>query len=145
MFPISVISHQTVIPPNSPDYVEHFDKIELPNREEYDLRITTVNVSVDTTGLYNITSNNTMIANIGTSHMEFIVESGYYTMSSLENIISLINVDEDNYCVFNCQVDFTNANDLRIILGYDNKLCSGKSNRPIDISRGRNVLRVYSS
>ena len=51
MFPISVISHQTVIPPNSPDYVEHFDKIELPNREEYDLRITTVNVSVDTTAL----------------------------------------------------------------------------------------------
>ena len=145
MFPISVISHQTVIPPNCPDYVEHFEKIELPNREEYDLRITTVNVSVDTTGLYNITSDNTMIANIGTSHMEFIVESGYYTMSSLENIISLINVDEDNYCVFNCQVDFSNANDLRIILGYDNKICSGKSNRPIDISRGRNVLRVYSS
>ena len=146
MFPISVISHQTVIPPNSPDYVVHFDKIELPNREEYDLRITTVNVSVDTTGLYNITSQNTMIASIGTtSHMEFIVESGYYTMSSLENIISLINVDEDNYCVFNCQVDFSNANDLRIILGYDNKICSGKSNRPIDISRGRNVLRVYSS
>ena len=146
MFPISVISHQTVIPPNSPDYVVHFDKIELPNREEYDLRITTVNVSVDTTGLYNITSQNTMIASIGTtSHMEFIVEAGYYTMSSLENIISLINVDEDNYCVFNCQVDFSNANDLRIILGYDNKICSGKSNRPIDISRGRNVLRVYSS
>ena len=146
MFPISVISHQTVIPPNSPDYVEHFDKIELPNREEYDLRITTVNVSVDTTGLYNITSQNTMIASIGTtSHMEFIVEAGYYTMSSLENIISLINVDEDNYCVFNCQVDFSNANDLRIILGYDNIICSGKSNRPIDISRGRNVLRVYSS
>ena len=145
MFPISVISHQTVIPANSPDYVEHFDKIELPNREEYDLRITTVNVSVDTTGLYNITSDNTMIANIGTSHMEFIVESGYYTMSSLENIISLINVDEDNYCVFNCQVDFSNAEDLRIILGYDNIISSGKSNRPIDISRGRNVLRVYSS
>ena len=82
MFPISVISHQTVIPPNSPDYVEHFDKIELPNREEYDLRITTVNVSVDTTGLYNITSQNKMIASIGTtSHMEFIVEAGYYTMS----------------------------------------------------------------
>ena len=126
--------------------IEHFDKIELPNREEYDLRITTVNVSVDTTGLYNITSQNKMIASIGTtSHMEFIVEAGYYTMSSLENIISLINVDEDNYCVFNCQVDFTNANDLRIILGYDNKICSGKSNKPIDISRGRNVLRVYSS
>ena len=87
-----------------------------------------------------------MIASIGTtSHMEFIVEAGYYTMSSLENIISLINVDEDNYCVFNCQVDFSNAEDLRIILGYDNKICSGKSNRPIDISRGRNVLRVYSS
>ena len=85
MFPISVISHQTVIPPNSPDYIEHFDKIELPNREEYDLRITTVNVSVDTTGLYNITSDNTMIANIGTSHMEFIItilNNPMYTINS---------------------------------------------------------------
>lgn len=145
MYPISVISHQTVIPPHSPDYTEHFNKIELPDRDQFDLRITTVNVSVDTTGLYNITSDNKLIASIGTSHIDFIVEAGYYTLSSLENIISLINIDEDNYCIFNCEVDFSNANDLRIILGYDNIICSGRSNHPIDITRGRNVLKIYSS
>lgn len=145
MNPISIITHQSIIPANTPDYTETFQKIELPNRDEFDLKITSVTVSVDTTALYNITSDNKLIASIGSSHAEYIVEAGYYTLPTLQDIIPIIEIDENNYCNFSCQVDFSNANDLKLILGYNNIISSGKSNRPIDITRGRNVIKVFSS
>lgn len=145
MNPISIITHQSIIPANSPEYTETFNKIELPNRDEFDLKITQVTVSVDTTALYNITSDNKLIASIGSSHAQYIVEAGYYTLNTLQEIIPIIEIDENNYCNFSCQVDFTLANDLKIILGYNNLISSGRSNRPIDITRGRNVIKVFSS
>lgn len=145
MNPISIITHQSIIPANKPEYTETFNKIELPNRDEFDLKITQVTVSVDTTALYNITSDNTLIASIGSSKAEYIVEAGFYTLHTLQDIIPIIEIDENNYCNFSCQVDFSNANDLKVILGYNNIISSGKSNRPIDITRGRNVIKVFSS
>lgn len=145
MNPISIITHQSIIPANKPEYTETFNKIELPNRDQYDLKITQVTVSVDTTSLYNITSDNKLIASIGSSHAEYIVEAGYYTLPTLQEIIPIIEIDENNYCNFSCQVDFTSANDLKVILGYNNIISSGKSNKPIDITRGRNVIKVFSS
>ena len=145
MFPISIITHQSIIPPHKPDYTETFQKIELPNRNEFDLKITQVTVSVDTTGLYNITSDNILTANIGSSHNEYIVEAGYYTLETLQEMIPIIDIDEHNYNNFSCQVNFENAKDLKIILGYKNNIVSGRSDYPIDITRGRNVIKVFSS
>lgn len=145
MFPISIISHQSIIPPHNPDYTETFQKIELPNRDEFDLKITQVTVSVDTTGLYNITSDNRLIANIGSSHSEYIVEAGYYSLETLQELIPIIQIDEHNYNNFSCQVNFENAKDLKIILGYKNNVVSGRADYPIDITRGRNVIKVFSS
>ena len=145
MFPISIISHQSIIPPHQPDYTETFQKIELPNREEFDLKITQVTVSVDSTGLYNITSDNKLVANIGSSHVDYIVEAGYYSLETLQEMIPIIEIDEHNYNNFSCQVDFTLAKDLKIILGYKNNIVSGKADYPVDITRGRNVIKVFSS
>lgn len=145
MFPISIISHQSIIPPHTPDFTETFQKIELPNRNEFDLKITQVTVSVDTTGLYNITSDNKLIANIGSSHSDYIVEAGYYSLETLQEMIPIIQIDEHNYNNFSCQVNFENANDLKVILGYKNNIVSGRADFPIDITRGRNVIKVFSS
>lgn len=145
MFPISIISHQSIIPPHNPDYTETFQKIELPNRDEYDLKITQVTVSVDTTSLYNITSDNKLIANIGSSHADYIVEAGYYSLETLQELIPIIEIDEYNYNNFSCQVNFENAKDLKVILGYKNNIVSGRADYPIDITRGRNVIKVFSS
>ena len=145
MYPISIISHQSIIPPHKPDFTETFQKIELPNRNEFDLKITQVTVSIDSTGLYNITSDNKLVANIGSSHSEYIVEAGYYSLETLQELIPIIEIDEHNYNNFSCQVNFENANDLKVILGYKNNIVSGKSNYPIDITRGRNVIKVFSS
>ena len=38
-FPISIISHSSTIPANSPDYVEKFEKIEFPNRDLFTLSV----------------------------------------------------------------------------------------------------------
>ena len=145
MFPISIISHQSIIPAHQPDFTETFNKIELPNRDEFDLKITQVTVSIDTTGLYNITSDNKLIANIGSSHNDYIVEAGYYSLETLQEMIPIIEIDEHNYNNFSCQVNFENAKDLKIILGYKNNIVSGKADYPIDITRGRNVIKVFSS
>ena len=144
-YPISIISHQSIIPPHKPDFTETFQKIELPNRDEFDLKITQVTVSVDSTGLYNITSDNKLVANIGNSHSDYIVEAGYYTLETLQEMIPIIEIDEHNYNNFSCQVNFENANDLKVILGYKNNIVSGKSDYPMDITRGRNVIKVFSS
>ena len=122
MYPISIISHQSIIPPHNPDYTETFQKIELPNRDEFDLKITQVTVSVDTTGLYNITSDNKLVANIGSSHSEYIVEAGYYSLETVQELIPIIQIDEHNYNNFSCQVNFENAKDLKVILGYKNNI-----------------------
>lgn len=145
MFPISIISHQSIIPAHKPDYTETFQKIELPNKDEFDLKITQVTVSVDTTGLYNITSDNKLVANIGSSHSEYILEAGYYNLDTLQEMIPIIEIDEHNYNNFSCQVNFENAKDLKVILGYKNNIVSGRSDYPIDITRGRNVIKVFSS
>ena len=144
-YAISIISDQSIIPRHHPDYTETFQKIELPNRDEFDLKITQVTVSIDTTGLYNITSDNRLVANIGSSHNEYIVEAGYYTLETLQEMIPIIQIDEHNYNNFSCQVNFENANDLKIILGYKNNIVSGRADYPIDITRGRNVIKVFSS
>ena len=144
-YPISIISHQSIIPPHKPDYTEQFQKIDLPNKDEYNLKITQVTVSVDTTGLYNITSDNKLVANIGSSNADYIVEAGYYSLQTLQEMIPIIEINEHNYCVFNCQVNFENANDLKIILGYKNNIVSGRGDYPIDITRGRNVIKIFSS
>ena len=130
MFPISIISHQSIIPAHKPDYIETFQKIELPNRNEFDLKITQVTVSVDT---------------IGSSHSDYIIEAGYYSLETLQEMIPIIEIDEHNYNNFSCQVNFENAKDLKIILGYKNNIVSGKGDYPIDITRGRNVIKVFSS
>ena len=145
MFPISIISHQSIIPAHQPDYTETFQKIELPNRDEFDLKITQVTVSIDTTGLYNITSDNKLIANIGSSHNDYIVEAGYYSLETLQEMIPIIEIDEHNYNNFSCQVNFENAKDLKIILGYKNNIVSGRADFPVDVTRGRNVIKVFSS
>lgn len=145
MYPISIISHQSIIPAHNPDFTETFQKIELPNRDEFDLKITQVTVSVDTTGLYNIVEDNKLIANIGSSHSEYIVEAGYYTLQTLQELIPIIELDEHNYNNFSCQVNFENAKDLKVILGYKNNVVSGRADFPIDITRGRNVIKVFSS
>ena len=144
-YPISIISHQSIIPAHNPDYTETFQKIELPNRDEFDLKITQVSVSVDTTSLYNIVSDNRLVASIGSSHSDYIIEAGYYTLETLQQMIPIIEIDEHNYNNFSCQVDFENARDLKVILGYKNNIVSGKGDYPIDITRGRNVIKVYSS
>ena len=123
MFPISIISHQSIIPPHNPDYIETFQKIELPNRNEFDLKITQVTVSVDTTGIYNITSDNKLVANIGSSHADYIVEAGYYTLETLQEMIPIIEIDEHNYNNFSCQVNFENAKDLKVIFLLFRLLC----------------------
>ena len=145
MNPISIITHQSIIPANSPEYTETFNKIELPNRDEFDLKITQVTVSIDTTGLYNITSDNKLVANIGSSHSDYIIESGYYSLETLQEMIPIIDIDEHNYNNFSCQVNFENAKDLKVILGYKNNIVSGKADYPVDITRGRNVIKVFSS
>ena len=145
MFPISIISHQSIIPPHKADYTETFFFFLLPNRDEYKLKITQVTVSVDTTGLYNITSDNKLIANIGSSHADYIVEAGYYSLETLQEMIPIIEIDEHNYNNFSCQVNFENAKDLKVILGYKNNIVSGRSDYPIDITRGRNVIKIFSS
>lgn len=145
MFPISIISHQSIIPAHKPDFTETFQKIELPNSEDFELKITQVTVSVDTTGLYNITSDNKLVANIGSSHSEYIVEAGYYSLETLQEMIPIIQIDEHNYNNFSCQVNFENAKDLKVILGYKNNVVSGRADFPVDITRGRNVIKVFSS
>lgn len=145
MYPISIISHQSIIPAHNPDFTETFQKIELPNRDEFNLKITQVTFSIDTTGLYNITSDNTLIANIGSSHSEYIVEAGYYSLETLQEMIPIIQIDGHNYNNFSCQVNFENAKDLKVILGYKNNIVSGRADFPIDITRGRNVIKIYSS
>ena len=144
-YPISIISHQSIIPPHTPDYTETFQKIELPKRDEFDLKITQVTVSVDTTGLYNITSDNKLVANIGSSHADYIVEAGYYSLETLQEMIPIIEIDEHNYNNFACQVNFENAMDLKVILGYKNNIVSGRADYPVDITRGRNVIEVFSA
>ena len=145
MYPISIISHQSIIPAHNPDFTETFQKIELPNRDEFNLKITQVTFSIDTTGLYNITSDNKLIANIGSSHSEYIVEAGYYSLETLQEMIPIIQIDGHNYNNFSCQVNFENAKDLKVILGYKNNIVSGRADFPIDITRGRNVIKIYSS
>lgn len=138
--PISVISHQTTIPANTPDFMEVFEKVEFPNRDLYDLRITNINVSVDTTALYNITSTNKLVAS-----KTYTIEAGYYTTESILDMIDCISIDSNNYTNTTSTLNFTDAHDLQVIFGYDNVTSSGKSQRPFDITRGRNVIKIYSS
>lgn len=139
--PISVISHQTTIPANTPDYMEVFDKVEFPNRDLYDLRITNINVSVDTTALYNITSTNKLVV----ADKTYTIEAGYYTTDSILNVIDCVTIDSNNYTNTTSTLNFTDAHDLQVIFGYNNLNATGKSNKHFDITRGRNVIKIYSS
>ena len=59
-------------------------------------------------------------------------------------VISLITSESDAYhCKLSSQVDFTNASELKEILGFDSNVSNGISNHCVDITRGLNVLQVY--
>ena len=81
------------------------------------------------------------------------IKKGFYTLQELMSVIntqgvliSLITTEENAYhCKLSSQVDFSKAHELQEILGFDNVIASGVSNHPVDITRGLNVLQIYSS
>ena len=152
-FPISIISHSSTIPANSPDYVEKFEKIEFPNRDLFDLRITSITAKVDTTALYNIiVQNKVVVVHSGNIENEtFTINPGYYSLQALSTALNgHLRFDSNNvpYVHNTClRVDFAEAPDFKRICRISGhyidqgQILTGSA----DVSRGRNVLKVYSS
>ena len=152
-FPISIISHSSTIPANSPDYVEKFEKIEFPNRDLFDLRITSITAKVDTTALYNIIeTNKVVVVHSGNIENEtFTIKPGYYSLQALSSALNgYLRFDNNNvpYVHNTClRVDFAEASDLKRICRISGhyidqgQVLTGSA----DESRGRNVIKVYSS
>ena len=81
------------------------------------------------------------------------IPAGYYTIqqiisiiNSKSSIISLITSEANKYhCKLNTDVDFLYAKELQQILGYNNTISNGISDHCVNITRGLNVLQIYSS
>jgi len=152
-FPISIISHSSTIPANSPDYVEKFEKIEFPNRDLFDLRITSITAKVDTTALYNIIEQNKVVVVHGGNFANevFTVNPGYYSLQALSTAVNgHLRFDSNNvpYVHNSClRVDFASAPDFKRICRISGhyidqgQVLTGSA----DVSRARNVIKVYSS
>ena len=152
-FPISIISHSSTIPANSPDYVEKFEKIEFPNRDLFDLRITSITAKVDTTALYNVIETNEVIIFLGGNFQDLIykIESGYYSLQALSAATDGYLLFDSNgipYCSNKCyRVDLQRAPDIKRICRISGWLIEQGQvlEKSADVSRGRNVIKIYSS
>ena len=123
--------------------IEPLDLSEFKYAEIYK---TEVSFDKNTSALFNNVNSDQTINGIS-------IKKGFYTLQELMSVIntqgvliSLITTEENAYhCKLSSQVDFSKASELQEILGFDNVIASGVSNHPVDITRGLNVLQIYSS
>ena len=81
----SVYTHITKIPKNSSEFFkEEISKLSLPNPYSYDIYISNISVTVDTTSLWNIRTINT-IQSSGFSNLN--INPGYYKIETLQTIL----------------------------------------------------------
>ena len=131
--------------------IEPLDLSEFKYAEIYKTEVsfdknTSALYPTDSTALYNNVNSDQTINGIS-------IKKGFYTLQELMSVIntqgvliSLITTEENAYhCKLSSQVDFSKAHELQEILGFDNVIASGVSNHPVDITRGLNVLQIYSS
>lgn len=150
--PISTIVINAVIPQNNSNYIDTFQKIEIPH--DYDLRVTSITASYDTSYSYNITETCTckfVEFNSGNEQV-YTISPGYYTKEDLTNLF-------DNHLLFDNQghsyirdtkwsrLDLTNCKQLQRILGLKKHYLDANtiSELPCDLHNGLDVLHIYSS
>lgn len=147
------------------EYSEHIDPLDLSEFKYAEIYKTEVSFDKNTSALYPTEATSgcaacelsTVLFNNVNSDQTIngiSIKKGFYTLQELMSVInsagslliSLITTEENAYhCKLSSQVDFSNARELQEILGFDNVIASGVSNHPVDITRGLNVLQIYSS
>ena len=119
-------------------------EVSIDKKNDFSLYPTVANALFN-----NIRTDQSIIVN-GSS---IAIPAGFYNLQELMSlinskgaVISLITSESDAYhCKLSSQVDFTNASELKEILGFDSNVSNGISNHCVDITRGLNVLQVYSN
>lgn len=151
MFPISQIVINHKIPRGHSFYETTFDKIELPNLNNYDLRITNLTCQLDTSALYNIKTKNIARVYRGNDSNPFNItlNPGYYTSDSITSITSDAIQFENGYAYLHeyyPKIDLTDAPDLQNILKVNTIWQSPeRSAETCDFSNGLNEFKIYSS
>ena len=129
----------------------HVDPLDLNGFDHAE--IYKVEVSIDKKNDFSLFNNIRTDQSIIVNGSSIAIPAGFYNLQELMSlinkkgaVISLITSESDAYhCKLSSQVDFTNASELKEILGFDSNVSNGISNHCVDITRGLNVLQVYSN
>ena len=152
--PVGNQSFVFIIPPNTPTYRFNFNT-RLANHNQYYRWVSDITYRVDTSGIYNIDTPQTIIYTISSIPVTLIVNPGFYTLSDLNTLFTSfmlpINISGPN--AFKAishplplnSVDLTNALTIQKMLSWPvivppNFIASS----PVDITIGKDLMVVYA-
>lgn len=135
------------IPVKNSSGVYPIDPLDLSDYKYAEIYKVDISMDVNNALFYNITSEQTINS--------VTIPIGYYNIQELialvnskRSIISLILSEENKYhCNLSNKISFAKAKQLQEIFGYptDIDIVWGVSKHCVDITRGLNVLQIYSS
>ena len=147
--PVSQLVISSTIPANTSHYVADIDKKSFS--DDIELSISSINVKIDTTALYNISATNTIIARKnGGTNTTFSINAGYYDKDSIVTAMK-------NYVAFSADgyarpvgdaydLDLTSAPDIQRIFGWNRiQAYNTTGSHPVDLSNGLNCIKIYSN
>ena len=131
------------------------NKIDYLSTEEYNKTVIyKIDVSIDKTA-QSIINNIFTTQNLIVNNQSITISPGFYSLENLFAIInqqsiaiSLIKNEENAYHTkTSTTFDFTNAREIQEILGFNKAVVSSESisTNPANITRGLNVIQLYSS
>ena len=140
----SVYTHITKIPKNSSEFFkEEISKLSLPNPYSYDIYISNISVTVDTTSLWNIRTINT-IQSSGFGNLN--INPGYYKIETLQTILIDYFTITDNSTTAKVSMNLSKAPCIKKIFFIESDSIEAGTviNKRYDISGGLSVIRVFS-
>ena len=140
------------------DYNQKIDMLDLTNCYKAVVYRADLSIDKDSTKngiINNITEQQTLVVNYEGSYTKsIIIDPDFYTIDRLiadintvagRTVISL-KTSESNafHSYIHCPVDFTHAQELKAIFGFENDSAINESENPANITQNKHILQVYS-
>ena len=141
------------------DYNQKIDLLDLTNCYKAVVYRADISIDKDSTKngiINNITEQQTLVVNYEGSYTKsIIIEPNFYTIDRLiadintvagRTVISL-KTSESNafHSYIHCPVDFTHAQELKAIFGFENDSAINESENPANITQNKHILQVWPS
>jgi hypothetical protein len=158
--PIDNMSYTFLIPPNTSDFSITNVASAVPNHKSFYRWVSDIDYRIDTSGIYNITTTQTIIYDTGSGNITVTIPPGFYSVADFNStpfsdFLSIATSGANAFKAipkvisgFPTFIDLTGAIQIQAILNWPSFISSPSTFIPVatvDITGGKDLLLIYLS